>query len=230
MVPGDHAATSPNKPAYIMAPSGQIVTYGELEADANRIAHLFRSLGYRHGDGIAIYSENNAFFLKICWGAHRAGLYYTCVSSYLTADEVDYIVADCGARGFFTSFAKSGVAEDLTARMAGVGERYMVDGTVPGYRSLEDAITEMPAEMIADPSEGSDMLYSSGTTGRPKGIRSVQGEEPYGQEPEGLALLSNLYRVTPESVYLSPAPLYHAAPLKFNMGVLRLGGTSVIME
>ncbi len=230
MVPGLHAEKNPNKIAYIMADYDRAVTYGELEADANRIAHLFRNLGYRPGDGIALFSENNEWYLKICWAAHRAGLYYTCISSYLTASEVDYIVGDCQARGFITSSAMSSVAAELRVMMEGVEHRFTVDGDMADYLPLQELIAEMPADMIDDPVEGSDMLYSSGTTGRPKGIRTVLSAEPYGHTPDGLTLITDLYRGNSDSVYLSPAPLYHAAPLRFNMAMLRIGATNVIMS
>jgi long-chain acyl-CoA synthetase len=98
MHPGIHAAETPDKAAYIMANSGQIVTYSELDEASNQGAHLFRGLGLELGDNIAIYMENNTAYLQVCWAAHRAGLYYTCISSYLTAEEVAFIVGDCGAR------------------------------------------------------------------------------------------------------------------------------------
>ncbi len=230
MAPGHHAELTPNKAAYIMAGSGITVTYRELEEDANRIAHLLRSLGFRRGDSIAIFSENNEFYFKLCWGAHRAGLFYSCVSSYLTAEEVEYIVSDCNAKGFFTSNAKADVAQILAPSMPGVQHRYMAYGTVEGYQSLEEAMAAQPSTMIADPSEGSDMLYSSGTTGRPKGVRTKLSDEPYGATPEGLAIITQLYGASSETVYLSPAPLYHAAPLRFNLAMQRLGATCIVME
>ena len=116
MHPGIHAAEVPDKPAYIMANSGQVVSYRELNEASNRGAQLFRSLGLGLGDNIAIFMENNAAFLQICWAAHRAGLYYTCISSYLMAEEVAYIVGNCGARVFITSEAKAEVAAELEVR------------------------------------------------------------------------------------------------------------------
>src|SRR5215831_7386466 len=103
MHPKHHAKTHPDKPAYIMASSGETVTYGQLDRQSNRIAQLFRSLGLKARDHIAIFLENNPRFFEICWGAQRAGLIYTAISSRLTAAEVDYIVGDCGAKVFITS-------------------------------------------------------------------------------------------------------------------------------
>ena len=230
MHPGLIAEKTPDKPAYIMAGSGRAVTYRELNEASNRGAHLFRSLGLKRGDGIAIFMENNVHYFQICWAAHRAGLYYTCISSYLTAEEVEYIVADCAARVFITSSAKQDVARELTAGMPGVETRYMVDSPIDGFQSYEDAVADMPTTPIADEAEGSDMLYSSGTTGRPKGIKIPLKEEPFGTPPTLLVLLKQLYGIGPDAIYLSPAPLYHAAPLRFNLGVQRLGGTCIVME
>ena len=113
MHPGIYAAENPYKTAYVMANSGQTVTYQELNEASNQGAHLFRNLGLKVGDNIAIFMENNGDYLKICWSAHRAGLYYTCISSYLTAEEVDFIVCDCNAKVFITSAAKAEVAAEL---------------------------------------------------------------------------------------------------------------------
>ena len=230
MHPGLIAEQTPDKPAYIMATSGVAISYGELDRASNRGAHLFRALGLERGDVVAIYMENNPFYFQLCWAAHRAGLYYVCISSYLTAAEVDYIVADCAAKVFITSEAKAAVAGELVQLMAGGEARFMVDGVIDGYQSYEDAVADLPATPIADEFEGTDMLYSSGTTGRPKGIKSPLEDAPFGTTPRSLFLLSELYKLGPEATYLSPAPLYHAAPLRFNLGIQRLGGTSVIME
>jgi acyl-CoA synthetase (AMP-forming)/AMP-acid ligase II len=228
--PGVHADAPPEKPAYIMAGSGQVVTYRQLNDASNQGAQLFRQLGLSHGDCIAIFMENNAAYLQLCWAAHRAGLYYVCISSYLTAEEVDYIVADAGAQVLITSAAKSEVATELVKLMPGVRERFMIGGNLTGYRSWETAAAEQPAEPVGDETEGSDLLYSSGTTGRPKGIKIPLSGEDLGTPARISELLGTLYQFDSQSIYLSPAPLYHAAPLRYNMGVLRLGGTSIVME
>ena len=230
MHPYIHAQTHPDKPAYIMAGSGETVTYRQLDAQSNRIAQLFRSLGLKAGDHIALFLENNARFFEICWGAQRAGLIYTAISSRLTAAEVDYIVSDCGARLFVTSRYLADKAAELAPLMTGVAHRYMVDGTLPGYESWEEMVARQPAEPIADQVGGYDMLYSSGTTGRPKGVLPVVEPQPIDAESPLLTLTRKVYGMSEDTIYLSPAPLYHAAPLRFNMSVMRLGGTSVIME
>ncbi len=228
--PGVHAMATPEKAAYVMAGSGRVVTYRQLNDASNQGAQLFRALGLGHGDCIAIFMENNAAYLQICWAAHRAGLYYVCISSYLTAEEVDYVIADAGAQVLITSTAKTDVAAELVDLMPGVRVRFLVGGSLAGYQSWENAIAEQPAEPVFDETEGSDLLYSSGTTGRPKGIKIPLSGEALGTPTRISELLGTLYQFDNDSIYLSPAPLYHAAPLRYNMGVLRLGGTSIVME
>jgi acyl-CoA synthetase (AMP-forming)/AMP-acid ligase II len=227
--PGLIAKDNPDKVAYVMADSGQEVTYGELEDAANRGAQLFRSLGLERGDHIAILLENHPAFFQICWAAQRCGLYYTAISYRLQQAEVEYIVNNCEARVFITSQSCAPVVEPLIDRMPNVEGRYMVDGVIPGFDSWEDALSGAPALPVPDQSEGMAMLYSSGTTGYPKGVKKPMPEEPYG-EVVAPNLLGLLYGATETSIYLSPAPLYHAAPLGFTMGCLRHGVQVVVME
>jgi long-chain acyl-CoA synthetase len=229
MYPGALAKILPDKPAYVMASSGETVTYAGLDAASNRAAQLFRSLGLRPGDPIALFLENHPRFFEICWAAQRSGLVYTPIPSRLTAPEVEYIARDCGAKVFVTSRARADVAAQLTRPLAGV-ERLMVDGAADGWASWEDAVAGQPAEPVPDEVEGADMLYSSGTTGRPKGVRIRFDGKPVGTPPALVLLLKGLYGVDENSVYLSPAPLYHAAPLRFNMAFMRLGATCILME
>ena len=230
MHPYIHARKQPDKPAYIMAASGRTVTYRQLDEQSNRIAQLFRSLNLKAGDHIALFLENNSQFFEICWGAQRSGLVYTAISSRLTAAEVEYIVRDCGARLFITSHYLAGTAAELVPLLDDVANRYMIDGVIAGYESWEAAVARQPATRIADETAGHDMLYSSGTTGRPKGVLPIVEPQPIDFDSPLLQITSKLYGMNADTVYLSPAPLYHAAPLRFNMSVMRLGGTSVIME
>jgi len=227
--PGIFAERSPEKIAYTMAATGQTITYGELEATANQGAHLFRSLGLERGDHIAILLENHPRFFQICWAAQRSGLYYTAISWRLQQEEVEYIVNNCEAKVFITSHERKAVVEPLIDRMPNVTARFMLDGTVDGFDSWEEAIGAMPATPIADQSEGQSMLYSSGTTGYPKGIKKPLPEQAYG-EGEEINLMKVLYGADDDSIYLSPAPLYHAAPLAFTMGLLRQGVQVIVME
>jgi long-chain acyl-CoA synthetase len=230
MHPYLHAKTDPQKPAYIMAGSGETVTYRQLDEQSNRIAHLFRSLGLRTGDHVALFMENNARFYEFCWGAQRSGLIYTAISSRLTAAEVEYIVHDCGAKLFLTSKYLAEKAAELAPLIGDVAGRYMVDGTIAGYESWEKAVAAQPATPIADQIAGRDMLYSSGTTGRPKGVMPDNQPQEIDAPNPLIDINRKLYGTGPDTIYLSPAPLYHAAPLRFNMTVMRLGGTCVLME
>ena len=220
----------PDKPSLIMATSGRVVTRRELEESANRCAHMLRDLGLRAGDKIAIYMENDPRFIEIAGAAARSGLLYTPISTHLTVSEVEYIVNDCGAKVFFTSAAKSEIASQLAGRIPNVAARLMVNGTVEGYASYEESVTSYPVEPILGETSGDAMLYSSGTTGRPKGIKLTLEPMAYGELMDGAKMLIAVYGLNKETVYLSPAPLYHAAPLRFVMLTLFMGGTVVIME
>lgn len=230
MHPCQHAQNTPDKPAFIMARTGEVTTYRQLEDASNQVAQYLRSVGLKRGDAIAIFMENNREYFEICFGAMRTGLYYTCISSRLTAEEVDYIVGDCGAKVLFTSKDKAGVAGELLNLMPGVTNRVMVGGTIDGYDAYEETIGMMPAERVSDESSGTDMLYSSGTTGRPKGVRRDLPDVAIDEPPAMFALVTGIYGLSNETIYLSPAPLYHAAPLRYNICVMQLGGTSIIMD
>ena len=229
--PSHHARTHPDKIAYRMARSGDAISYRELDARSNQGAHLFRSLGLRHGDHIALVMENRLEFMAICWAAQRSGLYYTTISCYLTRDEAAYIVADCGARVVIASRRYGDVLDGVPRDAPGAPALYMVDEPQPGFRSWSEALAGQPDAPIADEVAGADMLYSSGTTGRPKGIKRALEHLPIDQPNPMLRFLcADMCGMAADSVYLSPAPLYHAAPLRFNMMSAVLGGTSVIME
>ncbi len=229
MHPGIIAESTPDKIAYRMAATGQAVTFAELEATANQGAHLFRSLGLKRGDHIAILLENHPRFFQIIWAAQRSGLYYTAISWRLQQEEVEYIVDNCEAKVFITSHERRAVVEPLVDKSPNVTARFMLDGTIDGFESWEDAIGAQPTTPIADQAEGMSMLYSSGTTGYPKGIKKPLPEQAYG-EGEDINLMKVLYGADDDSIYLSPAPLYHAAPLAFTMGLLRQGVQVIVME
>jgi acyl-CoA synthetase (AMP-forming)/AMP-acid ligase II len=229
--PSIHARTNPDKIAYQMAGTGKAITYSELDELSNQGAHLFRALGLKAGDHIAFLMENRLAFMEICWAAQRAGLYYTAISRYLTQDEVSYIVRDCGAKVVITSPKCANQVKGLIT--AGPGEPlfFMLDEPEPGFRSWDEEAIAQPVTPIADEVAGYDMLYSSGTTGRPKGIKKeFEGKPIDSPNPFLLMLCANMCGMGPETIYLSPAPLYHAAPLRFNMMAAVLGGTSIIME
>jgi long-chain acyl-CoA synthetase len=231
MFPGAHAATSPDRPAVIIGDTGAVTTYRELDAAANRVSHVLRDLGLRPGDHVAFCLENHPQYFALVWGAHYAGLYYTAMSSRLTTEEMAYIVGDCGARAFITSSYKRDQAAELVDQVGDDVALYMLDGTIDGYDSWEAVVAAQPATPLDEERvEGRDMLYSSGTTGRPKGVEVPLPDAPLGTADSVYMLVAGLFDATPESVYLSPAPLYHAAPLRFCMAHHRVGATVVVME
>jgi acyl-CoA synthetase (AMP-forming)/AMP-acid ligase II len=231
MYPTILAKFHPDKPAYRMAGSGESVSYRELDERSNQGAQLFRSLGLAHGDAIAILLENHPRFFEICWAAQRSGLWYTPISYRLTAPEVEYIVRDCGAKVLIASSATREVAAALAPRLADLSGRFLVGGVCEGFASWEAATARQPARPVDDELEGSDLLYSSGTTGRPKGVKQAAGwGQPIGTPSTLVALMKGLYGVDESCVYLSPAPSYHAAPLRFCMSAQRLGATCIVME
>ena len=230
MHPHIHAKNNPDKPAFIMANSGEVVTYKELDERSNKIANLFRSKNLNSGDHIAIFMENNVRFTEILWAAQRSGLYYTPISSRLTASEVEYIIRDCEAKLIITSNTLKHVVVELTNIINDIPDRYIIDGEIDGWNSLEESLISMPSSPINDEIMGQDMLYSSGTTGKPKGIKLPLKNIPIEQSEDLMQVVTGLYGTNQDTVYLSPAPLYHAAPLRFTMGVNYLGGTNIIME
>ncbi|PZN93930.1 MAG: acyl-CoA synthetase [Alphaproteobacteria bacterium] len=227
MHPSVHAAAMPDAPAIIMADSGRTLSYAQLEARSNQVAQLLRAHGLQRGDTIVILMHNGLDYLPICWGAQRAGIVFVAMSTKLTADEAGYIVQDSGARAVFAGAALGAVA---SAAAPDVAARFATGGPVAGFADLDTALAAMPDTRIADESCGRDMLYSSGTTGRPKGVRGALPEGPIDAGDALTGLVAMLYQFAPGMVYLSPAPLYHAAPLRYCMAVHRFGGTVIVME
>ena len=214
----------------MLARSGEVVTYRELTERSRRAAQLMRQVGAERGSAIAFMLENHPRFLELAWGAQRAGLRYTAISPRLTADEVAYMLEDSGARVVFASAQTADVAREAAARAGGVGTLISVDGPLDGLESYDELVAGQPAEPLADEAEGLEFLYSSGTTGRPKAIKAELALDPIGTPPGIVPLFERLYGFGADTVYLSPAPLYHSAPLRFNMAVHRLGGTTVVMD
>ena len=222
-------ATSPRS---IMAGSGFTQTFRELDAAANRLSRLLRAAGLQPGDHIAMCMENHDRYLEIVWGCHYAGLVYTCASSRLTSHELEYIVNDCGARAYITSKYKADQAAEIVGTTPNVELRLMLDGTIDGYESYETAVAEQSPEPLDEARvAGLDMLYSSGTTGMPKGITRAFPNEPLDAAPGAVqGLLQLLFGMDDSKRYLSPAPFYHAAPLRFCLATHGIGATIVAME
>ena len=231
MFPGAFLDTTPDKPAVIMAGSGFTQTFAELDAAANRLSRVLHVAGLRPGDHIAICMENNDRYLEVIWGCHYAGLIYTAASSRLTSRELAYIIGDCGAKAFITSKYKADQAAEVLDQIPDVGLRLMLDGTIPGYDSYEDTVAQQSPDPLPGRVAGQDMLYSSGTTGLPKGVTREFVPAPLETNAGPIVgLLQLLFGATDQSVYLSPAPFYHAAPLRFCLAAHSLGATVVAME
>ena len=232
MYPGEYARQHPDQPALIMATSGASLTFAEFEANANRLAHLYRSVGLRRGDHVAFLVENHLRYFELMAAAERTGLYYTCINSYLTPEEVAYIVDNSDAKLFVTSLAKSDVAVAAVASTPKV-ETFLcldADREIGPFRPYEEAVSGFPATPIDDEQLGAAMLYSSGTTGRPKGIlRPLPDVHPNEALPV-MQFVRAMFRMREGMTYLSPAPIYHSAPQASVAIALRLGCTSVIME
>lgn len=202
-----------------MSETGETMSYAFLDACSNRVAHLLRSRGIQRGDTIAIWLDNRVLFFGLVWGAQRAGVHFVCLPVALTGDEARYILDDSGARLVFASAALTRKLSDTIVATLCVEDRDFLD-----------QLDAFPTTPIADESAGIDMLYSSGTTGQPKGIRLPLPDPSEIDAPDVLGQIARGYfGLGPDSVYLCPAPLYHAAPLRWTMAVHRLGGTVVLM-
>ena len=230
MHPITHAQTRPDHPAMIMAGSGQTVTFAEMDAYANRFAQLLRARGLKRGDHFAVLMENNVHYLQVVWGSQRAGTMMVPISTRLTAPEICYILKDAGAKVLLTSTRYAEAIEGIRDECADL-PLLIVDGE--GEEDYEAALAAQPAEPIADQAPGQYMLYSSGTTGRPKGVKPAPPEDDdiLATNPlMGLAVMGAGMPADGSMVYLSPAPLYHAAPIGWCTTAQRLGGTVVVME
>jgi acyl-CoA synthetase (AMP-forming)/AMP-acid ligase II len=224
--------THPDQPAIIMATSGETVTFGEYETCANRVAHLLRDAGLRRGDHVAVLMENGPLLLEIEAGAERVGLYFTLVNTYLSADEVAYIVTNSQAKVLFSSAAKREVAAAAAAKCPGLERMFMTgSGPLPdGWESYAAAVAGYPGDPVPDEALGAAMLYSSGTTGQPKGILRPLPEATPSEPLPVMAFIKAIYGFREGMVYLNPAPLYHSAPQASVSAALRLGCTNIVME
>ena len=232
MHPSNFARSRADKPAAIMAGNLSSITFGELETRANQGAQLLRSLGLGPGDSMCVMVENDVAFFELYWASQRAGVYFTPISTKLTADEAAYIVNDSQSKLLVVSGTLP-VATELAARrtelMPGIGALCGLKG-LAGAPDWTASRRAMPDELIADPVAGIHMLYSSGTTGRPKGVRLPFSGGPWDAPSPYAQGFHAAFGDLLEGVYLSPAPLYHAAPLVFSTVIQRFGGTTVAME
>ncbi|MDH6243414.1 fatty-acid--CoA ligase FadD4 [Mycobacterium sp. OTB74] len=227
----DHVGSG--KPAVILYPSGTVVTFDELEARANQLAHHFRAHGLVEGDAVAILMENNEHMHAVMWAARRSGLYYVPINVHLTAAEAAYIIDNCGAKAIIGSAALrqtcAGLAEHVTLPELLLIAAKDSSGDLDGWARYPECVADQPVTPIADEIEGDLLQYSSGTTGRPKGIKRQLPRVPPAEAPGLMKMLVSFW-MTPESVYLSPAPLYHTAPSVWSMQAQAEGITTVVME
>lgn len=225
--PAYHAGLHPDRPALIMADTGEHMTYRELTDNAARAANLFAALGCRQGDSIAVLAENTRTYLEICWAAKNSGLHYTCISIHLNHEDAAYIIENCEAKLLIVSHEMAALAQALTKHRSVPVQRLMFGGTVAGFASYETQRDAHPATPMNDRVRGASMLYSSGTTGRPKGVRTPLQDVPPTEPPLRHRLLVNVFGFAADTVFINPGPFYHAAPLRMMMSVQRLGGTAI---
>ena len=228
MYPGHWATVKPHADAVIDATTGAKLSWQELDQRSNQVAQLLYARGLRPGDHISLLMQNDLAFFEIAWAAYRSGLYITCINRYLTADEAAYIINDSNSKALFTADALA-IAGELPNLTNQCSQRFITGATTEGYESYEAVLEGQPDTPLAEQPAGDAMLYSSGTTGQPKGIkRPLSGEHISGGFP-GLEV-NNPYGINAETIYLSPAPLYHAAPFGYCMRTLALGGQIVMMQ
>jgi long-chain acyl-CoA synthetase len=215
-----------------MAATGEAVTYRELDARSNRLAHLFRKHGLKRLDHYSIFMENNSRYLEACGAGERSGLYYTCINSFLTPGELAYLLVNSQSKILITSVAKLNIAREAIQACPDIKLCIVADGPGESDRivGLADVTADLPKTPIADEWLGTSMLYSSGTTGRPKGIIRPLPEEPPKHNLALFDFLTKLWHYREGMVYLSPAPLYHSAPQAAVNLTIRMGGTAIIME
>ena len=231
MYPGHWATVFPAKPAAIDAATGAKRTYGELNDRSNQLAQLLWARGLRRGDHVCVFMENNLAFFDVVWAAFRSGLYLTTVNRYLTAEEAGYVVDNSESKALVASHALSDVAAAIAPHAPNCRTWLMADGAIDGFMDLDEALAEHPTAPLAEEPAGAFMLYSSGTTGRPKGILRPLPSGSIKDEPAAAAGLQQaLWGFDENVVYLSPAPLYHSAPIGFCQAVQSLGGTVVMLR
>jgi acyl-CoA synthetase (AMP-forming)/AMP-acid ligase II len=224
----DHATTATDSVALVV--EGETISYGELYANSQRVAAVLYEAGLRPADGVALILPNRPEFFEITWGCQLSGLYYSAVNTHFTVDEVAYVVSDSEAKAVFIDESMTKLAEHLRRANPGVEVYISVGGALAGWRSYRDALAS--AGEAPPLSDGSEMLYSSGTTGRPKAVRRPLPTDGGGSWAQKVLeySLGQRYDMTASSMYLSPAPLYHAAGINYTMAVHRLGAAAILMR
>ena len=230
MHPANYAKSNPNLPAYIMTDTKEVVTYKQLNDRSIQASHLLREHGLKRGDAIVIFLENHLRFLELCWAAQRAGLYFTTISSRLATPEIEYILSDLKPKVFFTSKKLVDVAKGVRQLAAKEIPAYIVDdGDQEPFMSYLPARDRFPETPITDESPGVDLLYSSGTTGRPKGVKLPLPDGNLDAMEERWKLYHTVMGFDLGSVHYIPSPMYHSLPLHHAMIAQRYGGTVLMI-
>jgi fatty-acyl-CoA synthase len=212
-----------------MVGTDDALTYAELDERSTRLARVLAQAGLTRGDVVALLSGNSLRALEVYWAALRSGLYVTAVNHHLAPDEVAYIVDDSGAAILIVSAEKGELAAAVQGATPGVTRRLVFGGALAGHDDYEEALAGVSGEPLDDEPAGAPMLYSSGTTGRPKGVRPPLPSVQVGDGADPVFKLVRMFGVGPDTIYLSPAPIYHAAPLRWCGSVIANGGTVVMM-
>jgi len=226
--PRAHAAVHPDKPALILADTGESISYGQLVERADRVAQLLARLGLVEGDTVALLLENHIRYPELIWAAKNSGITYVCIGSQSSVDDAAYIVDNCDAKLLITSAHLADIARPLAERFGGRLRYLALDrADIPRFECYEERLKHESALALKGRRRGPSMLYSSGTTGRPKGVRAVTPDDPPEVPPRRHGLLVQQYRFDADTVLINPGPMYHAGPGRFMVCVLRCGGTVI---
>ncbi|NMM86124.1 acyl-CoA synthetase [Rhodococcus sp. SRB_17] len=231
MFPGNFVKSTPDKPAVIRPATGESITYRQLDERSTALARYLRGIGLEPGDHVALVSNNDLRAFEVYWAALRSGLYITVVNSHLTAPEAAYIVDDCGAKVLIASATVADAVPVDPLLIPQVRHRLAYGGELAGFEDYDGVVAAQSTEPLDSQPRGADMLYSSGTTGRPKGIKGdlPEGDVDVTMDPY-TAIFAPMYGFDSSTVYLCPAPVYHAAPLRFCGVINSVGGTVILMD
>jgi acyl-CoA synthetase (AMP-forming)/AMP-acid ligase II len=210
-----------------LARSGITISYGELDDRSLRFAGYLRQAGLGRGDHVAYLLPNSPEAFEVAWAAQRSGLYYTPIGTRLTVSEIAYLVNDCDALAFVSH---PNVPSELAELTPNVRIRLVIGEAATNGQSYASAVESAPRLNPEDEAEGARMHYTSGTTGRPKGVQFSLLDRPMGAASAQAEELARVYSIDSSSVYLSPGPLYHAAPLGYSMACHRIGATVVVLD